>query len=357
MEGGRIVQVRTPPRISFAEAAEVKSLLPGTSRFFAQVFAISGDGNGIEANSFVPLSIREGRKVLGKIAEKREGSNHPAEPRPVSTVKTELSPVRLVEAGAIWFRYDEGGDVIKKVSLNLFPGDIAAIVGGNGAGKSTLLQLLAGIQQPTKGSLQVERWKNGAVNAAKMAGTVGFLSQNPNDYLWSKTVEEEVYFTPRRLQKVDTGWIGEVMNALGLDAIKDRNPRQLSLGERMKVALAAVMACRPLILLLDEPTRGLDSASREGLRSLLNSLAAEGAGVILATHDMEFVGECVERVFLLHDGSLADSGSTREIMRESVFYTSPARRLFRGVDEHVVNWQDGWRWMAEYLIADVRGWS
>ncbi len=348
MEQGEVLRLISSPQVSFGEAPTLWPVLPPVARFFSRIFEVtSGTGlAGLESGLPVPLSIREGRALVAQLAQQMGDFGTELIKTGIPEQKSSVSTGRI-EARKLWFKYRDGPYVVKNVSACCQAGEITAVMGGNGAGKSTLLQLLGGIHQAKRGNLRVDCWTGREVRAEKMAGTVGYLSQNPNDYLWKKTVQEEVLFTPELLKKRDPEWLNTVTRAMDLKALWHMNPRQLSMGERMRVAIASVLSCRPGILLLDEPTRAFDSTSRERLAKLLTDLAMGGASIVLATHDTEFVAEYADRVLLMHEGTAVSTGSTREVLGESMFYAPAACRVFRGINDLVFNWKDGQRWVEE----------
>ena len=179
---------------------------------------------------------------------------------------------------------------VRAVSFECAQGEVLALVGANGAGKTTLLRTIAGLVPPLAG--QVER----------RPGRVAYLPQEPGLLLHRHSVRAEVEQT-LRWSKVD-GPTDEVLDLLGLRALADRDPRDLSGGQRQRAALAVVLAGRPALALLDEPTRGMDAAARASLAAALRRLAEGGAAVVAATHDLELARELRGRVLRIEDGAL-----------------------------------------------------
>jgi energy-coupling factor transport system ATP-binding protein len=176
-----------------------------------------------------------------------------------------------------------------------------------------------------------------AYSGVEKARRFGYLSQNSDDYLFHNTVAEEVGFTLRNLGIDDGRAVAEAMSLWGIAELAGRNPRELAAGERQRVALAAVTAPSPRVLLLDEPTRGLDPLLKERLGDRLSRYAREKrASVIVVTQDMEFAAARADRVALLFNGELVASGPPHEMFRGEPFYSSQVSRLFRGFAEGVV---------------------
>jgi energy-coupling factor transport system ATP-binding protein len=221
--------------------------------------------------------------------------------------------------------------VLQDVSLRIDPGEFVAILGENGAGKSTLLKNMVGLLQPGRGRVLIrgsDLNKNGKWQPSPL---VAYLSQNPNDYLFHDTVEDELLFTLKNFGLRDDGIVDELLGELGLDRHRLANPRDLSSGERQRVALASVLVTRPELLVLDEPTRGLDYRLKAGLGSFLAGRAAAGTGVALVTHDVEFAAEYAGRAVMMFSGRIVSDGTVRETMGRSVFYTTQIGKLCRGL--------------------------
>jgi energy-coupling factor transporter ATP-binding protein EcfA2 len=185
-----------------------------------------------------------------------------------------------------------GGAVLEGLNLAGAAAEVVAVVGPNGSGKTTLLRTIAGLLEPLSGSVRRLDGQAGARTA--------YLPQNPGALLHLPTVRAEVALTLRRAGSDDSP--EELLGSMGLAALADRYPRDLSSGQRQRAALAATIAGRPELVLLDEPTRGMDAAARRGLAAAVRSLTARGSAVVLATHDAELVAALADRVIELRDG-------------------------------------------------------
>ena len=191
-------------------------------------------------------------------------------------------------------------------------GELFAILGGNGAGKSTTLRLLAGLQKPYRGEVRV-------------TGKTALLPQEVQTLFAQKTVREDLAEVTS-----DGAMLAYVTALCRLDALLDRHPYDLSGGEQQRAALAKVLLTRPVILLLDESTRGLDAAFKAELAELLKNLLTQGVTVILVSHDVEFCAAYAQRCALFFDGSIASAGAPREFFALNRFYTTAANRMARG---------------------------
>jgi energy-coupling factor transporter ATP-binding protein EcfA2 len=189
-----------------------------------------------------------------------------------------------------------GGAVLEGLDLAGAGGEVVAVVGPNGSGKTTLLRTIAGLLEPLSGS--VRRFE-GRPNAR-----TAYLPQNPGALLHLPTVRAEVALTLRRAGTDDSP--DELLGSMGLATLADRYPRDLSSGQRQRAALAATIAGSPGLVLLDEPTRGMDAAARRGLAAAVRSLTARGSAVVLATHDVELVAALADRVITLREGRASE---------------------------------------------------
>jgi energy-coupling factor transport system ATP-binding protein len=205
---------------------------------------------------------------------------------------------------------------LRGVSLTLHRGEIVALMGRNGAGKSSLLGCLAGLTRPATGRLSVAGLDPRRADTAHLVRAVGLVPQQPGDLLYATSVAEEC-----RTADSDGGRpIGTtqaVLDGLAPDIPGDRHPRDLSEGQRLMLALAIVLAGEPRLVLLDEPTRGLDYQAKHRLVGVLRRLASAGHSIVLATHDVELVAECSHRVAILADGELVADGPAAGVLASS----------------------------------------
>jgi energy-coupling factor transport system ATP-binding protein len=220
-----------------------------------------------------------------------------------------------VIASAHRLRVDLGGRaVLHGIDLDVRAGEVVALLGRNGSGKTTLLRALATLQATRAGEVTSH-------------GPVAYVPQDPNSLLFAPTVRREIEQTLRLLGRHDRGEVEHWLETLGLAGLADRHPRTLSGGERQRVAIAAVAVGGADLLLLDEPTRGMDAASRGALESAVAAHAAIGGAVIIATHDIELAARCATRAVVLGDGDVVASGPARDVLAGSLFAPQVLRVL------------------------------
>jgi energy-coupling factor transport system ATP-binding protein len=235
---------------------------------------------------------------------------------------------------------------LRGVSLELYPHEITVLMGPNGSGKTTLLRCLVGLTKPNAGSVWVESESIAGRSVAEVCRRVGYLPQDPNALLFADTVEEELLVTLRNhARSPQVGEVMELLTRLGLGDKAAAYPRDLSVGERQRVALGAVLVAKPGALLLDEPTRGLDYAAKRALLELLRGWRDEGMAILLVTHDVELAAEAADRVVLLEQGLVSASGSPREVLADSERFAPQMARVFEG--EGVLTVKEVLKWFKE----------
>ena len=249
-----------------------------------------------------PLTVRDARRFA-----QRDG-RVPIKPPP-ATART-LGEV-LLRTERLSVRIDHHA-ILDSIDISIRAGEAVALLGRNGAGKSTLLRALAGLVELERGAVI------GDVTRA-------YVPQDPSSLLFRSTVRQEVAETLRLLNRPDTGAVDHWIDALGLHDVADRHPRSLSGGERQRVAIAAVAVGNAKVLLLDEPTRGMDAASRAALEHAIAQHCADGGAVVLATHDVELAARCADHAIVMGDGEVVADGPARDVLGGSLFAPQVAR--------------------------------
>lgn len=280
-----------------------------------------------EASS--PVSIRQGKSWLADHVRKTGQPGDPiksavSDRHPCHTAKRAVSETALF-VDRLCFGYQKDQRVLEDFTMRVPKGMLYAVVGGNGSGKSTALKAIMGICKPRRGKV-------------KAAGRVRLLAQNPKSLFTELTAWEELMAVllagkeggtdpeEERKKRVDA-----MLSYLELEPQREQNPMDLSGGQQQRLALGKLLLTEPDILLLDEPTKGLDGAFKEKLAEFLKDLCSKGKTVVLVSHDMEFCARYADQCGLLFDGQLISEGETRAFFRENVFYTTAAQRMSRGV--------------------------
>ncbi len=223
----------------------------------------------------------------------------------------------LIAVTHVSFAYPDGRPALHDVSLSVAPGERVALVGPNGAGKSTLLLHFNGILQPQSGTVQVKGLEVRPDALGQVRAAVGLVFEDPNDQLFSPTVFEDVAFGPLYQGLSDTAVrerVTQALAAVGMEAYASRAPYYLSAGEKRRIAIATVLSMEPEILVLDDPTAGLDPRGRRRLLSLLRALPQ---ALIVATHDLRMVAELCTRVVILDGGTVVADGPVSEILHNA----------------------------------------
>ena len=236
----------------------------------------------------------------------------------------------IVEAKDLEFSYPDSTHALLGISFKIRHGESVAIVGANGAGKSTLLLHLNGYLTPTVGQVRIGDFPLTRETLQEVRRTVGMVFQDPDDQLFMSTVYDDVAFGPLNLglpiDEVDMR-VQKALETVGVAHLKDRPPYRLSSGQKRRVAIATVLSMSPDILVMDEPTAGLDPQAR---RQLINLLHTFKHSKIIATHDLDMVMDLCERTIILHDGKIKADGPTSEIFQnEQLLAESHLEKPFR----------------------------
>jgi energy-coupling factor transport system ATP-binding protein len=225
----------------------------------------------------------------------------------------------IIRVDDVRFAYRPGVDVLENVNLSFRAGEFTAIIGNNGSGKSTLMKLIVGLLKPTAGKIVVDGVDTRAAKVSQLAQKIGFIFQNPNDQLFANSVEEEIAFGLRNLG-LPADELSDRLEAtlaqFDLAGSRAMFPRFLSRGDKQKVCIASIVAMRPRVLLLDEPTTGQDHRDSRQILELAADLNHAGMTILLVTHDLINVAEYTRRVIVLNDGALVRDGPTAEVMSD-----------------------------------------
>ena len=314
---------RTVGALLRRQGSPMLAALPTPVRVF-----FSADGEGT-----CPLTVREGRTWLTKTFADRKLTDTEPEMEPVMTTG-EAPALKLKE---VWFRYEKDSpDVLQSMDLTVPQGSMFAIVGGNGAGKSTTLKTIAGICKPYRGSVEIfgkniKKYKAGEL----FRDCVGMLPQDPKSLFVKRTVREELEEMNGEGEK-----IREIAELCQISHLMDNHPYDLSGGEQQRTALAKVLLTEPRLLLLDEPTKGLDNFFKIRLAEMLCKLKERGITIVMVSHDVEFCAEYADLVSMFFDGQILTTDTPRRFFGQNSFYTTAANRMSRCVFRNAVTADD-----------------
>jgi energy-coupling factor transport system ATP-binding protein len=259
-------------------------------------------------------------------------------PRPAA--RADLDP--FIDVRDIKYSFEGGFEALKGLNLRIRTGEFIAIVGGNGSGKTTLAKNLNGLLRPTSGYITVAGKPAEKMTVAEIARHIGYAFQNPDHQLFSSTVAEEVRFGPRNLGMTDAEVAEKSEHAIalmGIENCRDAQPLSLTLGLRRKVSIATVIAMDPQVIVLDEPTTGLDAGEIVDLMGCVQVLNNEGHTLIFITHDMRLVAKYAKRVLVMAGGKIVlDSDPTGvfhdlEILESSKLEPPPVTLLAHRLQE------------------------
>ena len=299
-----------------------------------------------------PLTVREGRSFLSDLFADRDPASLHQDLEDSGRHKTEEelenAPL-IVSLKDVWFRYEKDApDVLRGVDLDIPQGSLFAVVGGNGTGKSTMLKSICGVCRPYRGKIWIEGKRLDKYKGRELfAGTLAMLPQDPRSVFVKKTVREEL------LEMCDGRGAGGTAGAdseeerilqmaklCEIDGLLERHPYDLSGGEQQRAALAKVMLTEPKILLLDEPTKGMDSFFKQKFARVLKRLQAEGVTIVMVSHDVEFCARYADLTGMFFDGSIVTVNTPEKFFARNSFYTTAANRMSRHIFQNGVNVED-----------------
>jgi energy-coupling factor transport system ATP-binding protein len=270
----------------------------------------------------LPLSVRDARRRAGPLRERLAPMVPPQREVPGAALATreEAASVRTLAVSY--------GPVVALdgIDLTIMSGEVLALMGRNGSGKSTLLNTLSGMRRPTRGSVKVDAKDPQSFRAADLIRHVGLVPQDPGLLLYGESVEAEC-LTADKVAGLPFGTTLLTLESVLPGMPPDRHPRDLSEGQRLALALAIVVAPAPALLLLDEPTRGLDYPSKDRLIGVLRDLAASGHAIVLATHDVELAARVADRAVVLADGQIIADGPARQVVCHSPIFAPQVAKV------------------------------
>lgn len=358
MDKGRIIADGTPNEIG----EQLRTM--GHDMFLSmpapmQIYA------GTNSSLRCPLTVSQGRRWLSEELEtksikiKKERNQEETAKKKNSIFgklsglkkepEKEIPEIRIKD---VWFRYERDlPDVVKGLSLDIKKGEIFAVVGGNGTGKSTAMSLIARIRFPYRGKIYLEGKEIGKYSDDELYhGFLGVMPQNPQSLFVKKTVREDLYEVidgkrerkseayPIEMKKKDA--VEGIVSLTRLEGLLERHPYDLSGGEQQRLALAKVLLLRPKILLMDEPTKGIDNHYKKELGEILRKLSEHGVTILMISHDVEFCAQYADRTGLFFQGNVVTSEESKKFFAGNNFYTTAANRMARNYFPNAVTVED-----------------
>ena len=325
MEKGCVIADDTPGKVGqllFEQANPMFAAMPTPVRVY---YGAGGTGES-------PLTVRQGRSWLSTEFPKEPSIK--AIPAPALPEEIENPALTLKE---LWFRYEKDSpDILRGVSAEVPAGSLYAILGGNGAGKSTTLKAISGVCRPYRGKVTlfgkpVEKYKSSEL----FHGCLAMLPQDPKSLFVKKTVREDLAEMTKDKQEID-----RIAALCQVTELLDSHPYDLSGGEQQRSALAKVLLTNPRLLLLDEPTKGIDSFFKETFAGILSDLKKQGITIVMVSHDVEFCARYADVVSMFFDGQVLTTDTPRRFFGANSFYTTAAHRMSRHVFEGAVTAED-----------------
>lgn len=330
MDNGQIIADDVPKNIGKKlREHDMFIALPTAMRIFESV---NSDGE-------CPVTVREGREWLNDLQGTIKFNPEVIEDRHEENENLK----KTISLKDVWFRYEKNlPDVVRGLSADIYSGEIYAITGGNGTGKTTALSIISGLNKPHRGEVFINGVRIQEIHNL-YDGLIGVLPQNPQALFVKKTVLLDLYemLSDKEMPKEEKEYrVQEISKLCELDELLERHPYDLSGGEQQRAALAKILLLKPRILLLDEPTKGLDAHFKEKFAAILSMLKSSGVTIVLVSHDIEFCAKYADRCAMFFDGSVVSEAKPREFFSGKSFYTTAANRMSRHLLPNAVTVED-----------------
>ena len=326
MDDGEIKAVSAPKDLAMFidKSSAIWGALPTPLRVFSSLGHVKD----------APLTVNEGRALLSDMLS--SGS--------VTLEKKEYSHSqnKALSLSSVYFRYSKDGrDILSSAELDIYKGERFFILGGNGAGKTTLLKVMAGILKPYRGTVEIEGMK---IKDAKKSGALyrsklSYLPQDPLTLFTKTSIREDMEhllsaLSVKKEEREDR--INKVTERMCVTHLTERHPCDLSGGELQKCAIAKILLTEPSIILLDEPTKGLDAGSKQALSEILSQFSRDGITSVIVSHDLELAAGNADRCAILFAGEIISPDTPEEVFTKNCFYTTAASRMARGMIDGAV---------------------
>lgn len=323
LKNGRVIMNDNPRKVGktildYPEAKDMIHGLPSSVRIFSE----------LQRGEQCPLTVREGKDYLNNYYIPSTNNT------PIKNEKSMLKKASVVELKNVCFKYEKDmPDILYKINLKINEGEIFSILGGNGVGKSTLLSVISGQRRAYKGKVlirdkSIKKYKNNELYKNNLA----YLPQNPQTMFLKSSVKED-YEEIAKVIGYNKDEMGELIDStlskLGIGRLAHKHPYDLSGGEQQKAALGKILLLKPTIILLDEPTKGMDAFSKMSFSTILQELKMQNITVLMVTHDIEFAAENSDRCGLFFDRDIISIDETNSFFANNTFYTTASNRIAR----------------------------
>ncbi len=343
MEEGRIAYCGAPEEVGIRLAEDNNPMFYGLPAVM-KIYARAGAGGAC------PMTIRDGRlwleSILGEPEEKTWGKKDEKEKSREykKEKKKKTDEEYIIDARDVYFSYDRNsGEVLRGLNLRVKKGEWYCLMGGNGAGKSTTLKVLCGIVKAQRGTVTIDGLDVKKTGSRLFEGRLAMVPQNPQALFTEITVEEELLEALYYSKETDSEKVkaaSDMMEQMELSHLAKAHPYDLSGGEQQRLALGKILLLKPQILILDEPTKGLDPFFKRTLAQIFKGLIESGVTIFMVSHDIEFCAEYADRCAMFFDGDIVSEGDPQAFFSGNSFYTTVSNRMARGWFPKAVTWEE-----------------
>ena len=335
MDAGEVIIDDKPKNVG----KKVKQLMPDMFEAMPSPIKIASSLNINET----PITVKEGRYFINELFVNEEVAYTRVEDnKEYNNMYSEKAAIKMKD---VWFKYEkDGNDIVKDLNFEVKEGEFFCVVGGNGTGKSTTVSLICGINKPYRGKVEVfEKNIKEYKNKELFNNNIAILPQDPQSLFVKNTVEKDLYEMFPKLgisKREKINKIAKISKLVEIEDLLNHHPYDLSGGEQQRAALAKVLLLEPKLLILDEPTKGLDAHFKVKFAKIINKLIENKVTVVMVSHDIEFCASYAHRCALFFDGSIVTSNTPNKFFSGNSFYTTVANRMSRQVFENAVTCED-----------------
>lgn len=335
MDAGEVIIDDKPKNVG----KKVKQLMPDMFEAMPSPIKIASSLNINET----PITVKEGRYFINELFVNEEVAYTRVEDdKEYNNIYSDKAAIKMKD---VWFKYEKhGNDIVKDLNFEVKEGEFFCVVGGNGTGKSTTVSLICGINKPYRGKVEVfEKNIKEYKNKELFNNNIAILPQDPQSLFVKNTVEKDLYemfpkLAMSKREKINK--IAKISKLVEIEDLLNHHPYDLSGGEQQRAALAKVLLLEPKLLILDEPTKGLDAHFKVKFAKIINKLIENKVTVVMVSHDIEFCASYAHRCALFFDGSIVTSNTPNKFFSGNSFYTTVANRMSRQVFENAVTCED-----------------